>query len=323
MPPTLTEQLNTLWTTTWQNMRTEAIDQVFGEHPFWFWLSHKGKRRTEAGGRYISIPLSYGKNTTFTTLGMGGQVDITRQEKLMPTQWNWKYAAISVIRYWIEGLQNRGKAQIMSIMKNELENAKLSMAERLEEMLYGDGTGNGGKDFDGLGNIVAIDPTTGTVGGLNSATYDWWRNKTKNMSGEPMSTYLITRMRTMYNDVSKGQGSGTPDFLLTTQTIFEYYESEVQEQKQIVNQALGDAMFETVNFKGKPVTWAEKCPSGRLFFLNSRHLEWVADPAANFYMTKWKEMANQVDDAVAQIAVAGNLVCNNRQRQGVIYNIDE
>lgn len=323
IPASLSEDLNTLWTSTWQLMRPEAIDQIFNEYPFFFWLNSKGKRRTEAGGRYIGVPLQYAKNTTFKTLTLGSNIDITRQEKLTTAKYEWKYMAISVVRYWVESLQNRGKSQIINIMKNELENARMSISDKLEEMLFADGTGNGGLDTEGLANIVDPTPAVGTVAGINAATYDWWQNKAKDMSGEPMSTYLLKRMRTMYNDCSKGQGSQTPDFLISAQDVFEFYDDEVIEQKQIVNKTLADAEFQTLNYKGKPLVWSTQCPDGYMYFLNSKFLEWVADPAANFDMTKWKEIPNQVNDSVAQIAVSGNLVCGNRARQGVIFNIAE
>lgn len=322
IPASISEDLNTLWTTTWQLMRPEAIDQIFNEYPFWFWLSTKGKRRSEAGGRYIGVPLQYAKNTTVKTLTLGSNIDITRQEKLTTAKYDWKYMAISVVRYWVESLQNRGKAQIINIMKTELENARMSLADKLEEMLFADGTGNGGLDTEGLANIVS---TTGvvSVAGINPSSYAWWGNQFKDMSGEPMSTYLLKRMRTLYNDCSKGQGSQTPDFIMSAQDVFEFYDDEVIEQKQIVNKSLADAEFQTLNYKGKPMVWSTQCPDGYLYFLNSKFLEWVSDPAANFSMTKFKEIPNQVEDAVAQIAVSGNLVCGNRARQGVLFNIAE
>jgi hypothetical protein len=43
--------------------------------------------------------------------------------------------------------------------------------------LYGDGTGNGGKNLDGLGAAVAVSPTSGTYGGINRATWTFWQNQ--------------------------------------------------------------------------------------------------------------------------------------------------
>ena len=71
MPVTLTEQLDSLYTTTWQLMRKEAIDNIFKATPFWFWLTAKERRRTEQGGRYIGVPLEYRKNETVQSFGKG------------------------------------------------------------------------------------------------------------------------------------------------------------------------------------------------------------------------------------------------------------
>ena len=34
---TLTEQLDNLYTTTWQNMKSVVGDNIFDATPFWFW----------------------------------------------------------------------------------------------------------------------------------------------------------------------------------------------------------------------------------------------------------------------------------------------
>ena len=47
IPASISEDLNTLWTATWQLMRPEAVDQIFNEYPFFFWLNSKGRKRTK------------------------------------------------------------------------------------------------------------------------------------------------------------------------------------------------------------------------------------------------------------------------------------
>jgi hypothetical protein len=47
---------------------------------------------------------------------------------------------------------------------------------------------------------------------------------------------------------------------------------------------------------------------------------WIADSMVNFEMTAWKEAPNGLD-RYAQIVVAGNFVCSNRQQQGVLTGI--
>jgi len=71
MPVTLTEQLDSLYTTTWQLMRKEAIDNIFKATPFWFWLTAKERRRTEQGGRWIGFHLSIERMKLCSLSGRG------------------------------------------------------------------------------------------------------------------------------------------------------------------------------------------------------------------------------------------------------------
>ena len=317
MPVTLTEQLDSLYTTTWQLMRKEAIDNIFKATPFWFWLTAKERRRTEQGGRWIGVPLEYRKNETVQSFGKGDTISTQDTDPLTMARYDWKYVAGTIVRYYQDDQQNRGKAQIMSLAKAKFRNLEQSLIDKLESDLFGDGTGNSGKDIHGLRLLVSNDGT-GVVGGINASTETWWKNKYKNMVDRAPTTYLLSDMRTMFNDCSKG--NDTPTIIVTDQSSYELYEDEVMEQKQIVNKELGDAMFENVLFKGRPVVWSPSCPAGSMYFLNDRYLEWVADEAINFEMTDWKPAQNNLD-RVAQIAVAGNLICSARSRQGVLFNI--
>lgn len=319
MPVTLTEQLDSLYTTTWQLMRKEAIDNIFKATPFWFWLTAKERRRTEQGGRYIGVPLEYRKNETVQSFGKGDTISTQDTDPLTMAKYDWKYVAGTIVRYYQDDQQNRGKAQIMSLAKAKFRNLEQSLIDKLEADLFGDGTGNSGKDIHGLGLLVSEDGT-GVVGGINASIETWWKNKYKDMVNRAPTTYLLSDMRTMFNDCSKG--NDTPTIIITDQSSYELYEDEVMEQKQIVNKELGDAMFENILFKGRPLTWSPSCPAGSMYFLNDRYLEWVADEAINFEMTDWKPAQNNLD-RVAQIAVAGNLICSARSRQGVLFNIGE
>ncbi len=317
MPVTLTEQLDSLYTTTWQLMRKEAIDNIFKATPFWFWLTAKERRRTEQGGRYIGVPLEYRKNETVQSFGKGDTISTQDTDPLTMAKYDWKYVAGTIVRYYQDDQQNRGKAQIMSLAKAKFRNLEQSLIDKLEADLFGDGTGNSGKDIHGLGLLVSEDGT-GVVGGINASNETWWKNQYKDMTDRAPTNYLLSDKRTMFNDCSKG--NDTPTIIVTDQSSYELYEDEVMEQKQIVNKELGDAMFENILFKGRPLVWSPSCGEGDMYFLNDRYLEWVADEFANFEMTEWKP-AQDTLDRVAQVIVSGNLVCSARNKQGVLFGI--
>src|SRR5437870_3383485 len=151
-PASLTENFDSLYSTTWQLMRNEVIDNIFKATPLWWWMNDRKRVRRETGGRWIGIQLMYAKNTTVATLGPGGVVDITPQDPMTTAQFNWKWLAGSIVRLFSEDHQNAGQQQIMNLVRAKLKNLELSLIDKLESMGFGDGTGNGGLDMDGLAN---------------------------------------------------------------------------------------------------------------------------------------------------------------------------
>lgn len=323
----LTEQLNTMYATTWYLRKQEVIDQVFNATPFWYLLSKKGKRGTQTGGRSIEIPLQYAKNQTVKFIGRGGTVALAETDPLTVCHWNWKYLTGHIIRYFSDFQQNRGKAQLIKKVNADIDNLQSSLIDKLETSLFSDGTGDGNMAVDGLGNIVAILPTTGTVANLNRATYPWWRNNYKSMSGEAASVYLRKRMSTMFNDCGKmGEGvSRFPDIIVCSQDVHELYEGECLEISRILigDRKMADLGFGDIAYKGRPITWSPSCPAGYMYFLNTSVMEWVADPIENFTLGDWLPIINQPRDVVAHTMTVGNLVTGNCSRLGVIHSIKE
>jgi len=317
----LIEQLDNLYTTTWQLRKKEVIDNVFNATPFFFWLNEGNRLRTEQGGRFIEEPLMYGRNETVKAFGRGDTFDLVDKDHLTVAIYQWRYVGGSIVRYWVDDQKNRGKAQIINLMNSKIENLRLSLIEKLEQFLFGDGSDPLAPH--GLQQIVRDTAPTGpgedVLGNIDSYTYPWWQNKRMTATG-PFSTSGIRDMRHMFNTCSKG--NDTPDFILTHQDIYEAYEDELLEIHRIVNKKLADAGFENLSFKGRPITWAPLAPEGKMYFLNSKYISWVTDEFANFDMTDWKPVEAGSLDRAAQIVVAGNLTVNNRRMQGVITGIE-
>ncbi len=328
MANTLTEQLNTMYTTTWYLRWKKVVDQIFDATPFWYLLKKKGKMSTQTGGRSIEIPLQIVKNKTVKFIGRGGTVDIAATDPLTVVHWNWKYLTGHIIRYFADFQRNRGKAQLIKKVNADINNLQSSFIDYMEAKLFEDGTGDSNFAIDGLANIVAEDPTTSkVVGNINQLTYDWWRNQFKDMSNFPASIHLRKQMNIMFNNCGQ-QGMGLtrfPDIVVCAQNVQEFYESEALEISRILisDKKLADLGFGESAYKGRPFTWSPSCPSGSLYMLNTNFLEWVADPVENFTLGDWLPIINQPRDVVNHGMAVGNLVCSNRKRQGVMFDIAE
>ena len=193
----------------------------------------------------------------------------------------------------------------------------------LDEGSFSDGTGNSSKDIGGLQHIVPTDPTTGTVGSINRATFSFWRSQTKDDTGSSFST-LRANMRSSYNDCSSGVNAKHPDYWVTSQTVFEGYEGLLTTNEHVVSKDKSqfDAGFknEYATFKGIPGSYDEDCVSDSLFFLNYANLKLAYQKGYWFKGFDAVDPANQTVDIFKVMTIA-NLISNNPRRLGVVKGI--
>lgn len=326
---TLTEVLDNLYTTTWQNMKSTLVDNIFDATPFWFWLKDKGKLRTVEGGRFISEPLVFDKSDNVKWTGKGGTMPMNDKQILTIAKYDWRYLAGSIVRFGVDDQQNRGKNEIINFMNAKMENLKNALISEMELRLAGGSgavTGSGTLEdfpaFDGLQTLVADDPTAvSSVGGIPQSTETWWRNKATDMTGVSFATLGVARMRTLLNNIMNNLKMDQPDIIVSGQAPFEYYEDNVLDFYRITNNKLGDLGFQNIVFKGIPMIWTPSIGT-RMYFLNTNFLTFVYDPMMFFDMTEWKAIPNQINDRTAQTVTACQLTTSRRRAQGVLYNID-
>lgn len=319
--PNWTETIDTLYSTTWAYRKKEATEQAFLKTPLIFWLREKGHVETVSGYRRIEIPLAYGSNQTVRWIGKGSTVPIQDSELITMAYEDWKYVAVSIVRWFVEDQQNRGQAAMIRLVEAKLNAAERSLYEELERVMFADGTGD--MEPNGLQNLVSIagENDTAVVHGLSRATYSWWRNSSKQASGAA-AVYLDSDMTTCLNDVTKYSRSDIKDIVIVTdQATFELYDSICRDMKILSNATLGDAGFSSIQFKGKPLIWCPSAPAGRMYFINPEYLKLVCDDSFWMEMTAWKEIPDQPFDRVAQIACALNLTVRRSVCQKVLYDI--
>lgn len=321
--PTRTEVLDDLYTTTWNNRKKEVTDSIFTATPLTNELFKRGGiTYNGTGGRFLEIPLSYAKNETVKSLGRGDTISLSETKFLTVAQYQWKWLAGSIVRYFTDDTQNKSVQQHINWANSKIDNLRDSLTDLIEQQLFLDGSGNGSKDIDGLGNIVDITPTSSrTVANIAQTTYTWWQNRQKTSTGAA-SVYLLSDMRNLANTCSEGKTRMLPNILITTQAVAELFDDEVLEQRMIINVKEGaDPESMSTAWKGIPLLWSSQCPSGRMYMLNSKYCGISIDPDVNFDMTEWKPIPNQVNDRVAQTAVKLNFTSSRRASLGVLTAI--
>lgn len=297
-----------LLSTTLANYRNKLEDNVFTARPLTYWLSDKGRIRMESGGTKIVEQLIYGQNDTVKSYSGYETLSLTPQEGISAAEYDWKQYGASIAISGIEEAKNNGEHAIINLLEAKIMQAEESLREGFNVMFFGDGTGNSGKNWNGLGNIVE---SGNTVGGIDSSAVgnEFWRSYEENTAG----ALTLAQMATAYNSVSVGNDH--PDVILTTQTLFEKYESLLQPQLRYTDTKTADAGFQNLLFKSAPIMYDVHAPAGTMFFLNSKYLKLVGHTDKWFSQTEFVRPENQ-DARFALIMCYGNLVCSNRKKQG-------
>ncbi len=306
--PAGNSNFDTLLSTTLANYRDQLTDNVFTARPLTYFLTDKGRIRMLDGGTKIVEPLIYGQNSTVASYSGYDTISLTAQAGISAAEYDWKQYAASIAISGIEEAKNNGEAEIINLLEAKIMQAEESMREGFNQMFFGDGTGNSGKNWNGLGNLVE---SGNTVGGIDSsdALNDWWRSYEENTAG----ALTLAQMATAYNSVSVGNDH--PDMVLTTQTLYEKYEALLQPQLRYTDTKTADAGFQNLLFKAAPVTYDVHAPAGTMFFLNSKYLTLVGHSGKWFQQTEFVRPEN-LDARYALIMCYGNLTCRNREKQG-------
>jgi hypothetical protein len=297
-----------LLSTTLANYRDQLTDNIFTARPLTYFLQDKGRMRMLNGGTKIVEPLIYGTNATVGSYSGYDSIALTAQAGITAAEYEWKQYAASIAISGIEEAKNNGEQEIINLLEAKIMQAEESMREGFNQMFFADGTGNSGKDWNGLGNLVEA---SGTVGGINRATSgnEYWRSYEENTS----AALTLAQMSTAYNSVSVGNDH--PDMVLTTQTLFEKYEALLQPQLRYTDTKTADAGFQNLLFKAAPVVYDEHCTAGIVYFLNSKYLTLVGHSGKWFEQTAFVR-PEDLDARYALIMCYGNLTCRNAAKQG-------
>ena len=299
---------DSLLSTTLANYRDQLTDNIFTARPLTNFLMEKGRIRMLDGGTKIVEPLVYGLNGTVGSYSGYDTISLTAQEGMSAAEYDWKQYAASIAISGIEEAKNNGEAAIINLLEAKIMQAEESMREGFNQMFFSDGTGNSGKDWLGLAALV---DSAGTVGGIDAtaAGNGFWQSYEEGTVG----ALSLADMATAYNSVSVGNDH--PDMVLTTQTLFEKYESLLQPQLRYTDAKTADAGFQNLLFKSAPVTYDVHCQSGVMYFLNSKYLTLVGHSGKWFEQTDFVRPEN-LDARYALIMCYGNLTCRNRAKQG-------
>jgi hypothetical protein len=308
----------------WPNfIGSTPFDQIFPQ----YWLLNRLKAgkafKGFEGGTSIQGGTEYAMNTTVTPMSPYGTVDTTHIDVFDQFDFAWKMYGGTAVLSSQEQAENRGSSKKIDIEEATMENLKKSMLDKLSVGIFSDGTGTGSLQIGGLQHLIPADPTTGTRGTINGATWSFWRSQTTSGT-QTSSAYdnLRSAMRTIYTACSNGYSTEHPEFFVFTATDFNGYESLLVANERFTDKSVGDGGFknETLKFKGALVGYDGDTPNATGYALNSQHLK------LGYLNGYWMKGYPAVDPAnqfveVFKIETKANLFTTIPRHLGVITSI--
>lgn len=337
---------NTVDTLTLEYIAPRVVDTVLRGNAFTTKMLAKTK---EFRAATIDFPLKYQKGTATQSFNGFDVLATSFTDTRILMKYNPRFNSANVALAVTDIAANNTAAKVLDLTEVEMMSRAQDLADSIGTQLYADGTGNGNKDFIGLGNIV---DDTSAIGGLSRSTYATLAS-TVTASGGALSLY---KMRTLYNAIA--DASVTPTECYTTYEVWALYETLLQPQEKIMKEVnlapnfKGYTGFDALAFAGIPVMPDRKATSGTLFMLNTDFLDFYGlktfggndasggfggkpvkvggklfagnqyEEAANlgFFWTGWIKAVNQLAYNSFMV-LGGNLVTDNPRRHGKLTGI--
>ena len=297
----------------------KIIDNFFESNPLLVYL--KDRQKTFPGGHKIVEPLIYGNIEGVKSYSMYDTITYDTNIPISAAEFQPKNVVAPIIISKDEELQNAGETQVLQLLKSKIQIVEETLKSSVTSMLYGDGTGNGGKDITGLGAAIA---TTGVYGGIDRDTYSWWQAKVaSNHATTPGTAATLDLGKMMRMFLALSDGNDQPDLILCGMaTWHEYF--KLVESKVTINTTMGKKMadygFQTLEFMGKPVIADPNCPEGIMYFLNTKYLNWRVHKDANFKVTPFHTDDTRLAKK-QEILLTGNMTINNCRKFGKLVDI--
>ena len=125
-------------------------------------------------------------------------------------------------------------------------------------------------------------------------------------------------MRTMFNTLSFG--SAAPSVIITTQELFEAFEDLFVTRTRYQDEAMANAGFQNISFKGIPVTFDRACPVGTMAFLNPNYIEMHFLDDMMMKPTPFDRPADR-DLRTANVLTYGQLIVTSRRHHGALTGL--
>ena len=332
--------------TTIERRSKKAADNITRRNGLLNKLSRKGNVMPFSGGTKLFEEIEYAQNSTVQWYSGYEQINVQPSQTLTAAEYPIRQAAVAVSISGLEQLQNAGPEQMIDLIESRVKNAENTLMALIAQAVYNDGTVP--KAIGGLRQLIATTPTN-TVGGIDSGTWQFWKNITygavTNGGAATTSANIRRYMDALYPQLLMGDNSST-DLIVADNTMWTYFNESLQPLQRFQDEDTAKAGFRNLVYMGNipvmldggfqgypnaPTNPGEGSPNGSdyvplggvpagfMYFINTNFLKYRPHSKRNFVpLNPDRHSINQ--DAVVKLnAWAGQLTVTNRRAQGVLY----
>ena len=316
--------------TTIQSRSGELADNVTNNNPLLLKLKSKGNVRPFSGGNVILEEIMYNDSSTNNTNSYSGfeTLNISPNSPISAAQFSIAQYASAVTISGLEMLQNAGKEQIIDLLEGRIKVAEAQLANRINLDLYGNGTGNGGKNLTGLAAAVADAPSSGTYGGINRATWSFWQNQAFSgvtNGGAAVSAANIQSYMTQLA-IKLVRGTDKADLIVADNNYYNLYVNSLQAIQRVTDPEMAGSGFASLKFYGGGTSAdvvlgggiGAQEPANHMYFLNTDYIFFRPHKDRNFVPIGGERQSVNQDAIVKLIGWAGNLTSSGAQFNGVL-----
>jgi hypothetical protein len=315
-----------------QSRTGELADNVTNNNALLRRLKDRGNVKTFSGGNVILQEIMYNDSTTNNTNSYSGYevLNVSQNSPISSAQFSITQYAAAVSISGLEMIQNSGKEAIIDLLDGRMMVAEAQLANRIGSDIYTDGTGNSGKNITGLGAAVPDAPSTGTYGGINRASYSFWRSQKFSGVTDGGSAVSASNIQSYMDSLAVQliRGTDKPDLIVADSNYYRLYLQSMQSIQRVTDggNSTQGAGFASLKYYGAGMASdvvldggiGSAATANHMWFLNTKYLMFRPHVDRNFVPIGGERQAVNQDAIVKLIGWAGNLTSSGPQFCGVL-----
>lgn len=327
--------LSEIVTTTLRNRSGKLADNVTRNNALLNRLRERGRAKPFGGGRSIVQELEYAMNGTYRRYSGYEPLNITPSDVMTAAEFPIRQSAVAVSISGLEMLQNNGAERVIDLLESRIGNAERTFMNSLSADIYSDGTASG--QITGLQALVAANPATGTIGGIDRSTWQFWRNISFSAATDGGAAATSANIQQYMNRVAIQlvRGNDGTDLIVADNNYYRLYLESLQAIQRVTDERSAGAGFSALKYFGAGRSidvvldggfqgfstdpgGIGGAPTSTMYFLNTQYIHYRPHRDRNMVPLDPDRFSVNQDAMVKLIGWAGNMTLSNARLQGVL-----